>query len=71
MNRAYAFGIECKQIFQAGPGKQTPGLFNKNLLAILPGPYLLSPSRRLIANHSLPLTRVCFRSLVLILGDWW
>jgi hypothetical protein len=28
--------------------------FNKNLLAILPGPYPLSPSRSLIANLSLP-----------------
>ena len=29
-------------------------LFNKNLLAIVPGPYLPSPSRSVIANHSLP-----------------
>lgn len=29
-------------------------LFNKNLRAIVPGPYLLSPSRPLIANLSLP-----------------
>jgi hypothetical protein len=30
-------------------------LFNKNLLAIVPGPYLLSPSRSHIANLSLPI----------------